>query len=80
MNFSLLATLLATLNKLHMNCSLEKVIDEMIEIRRNDGSTCPEVFCKKDVLRNFAKFTGKQLRQSLLFNKVAGLRPKNTFS
>ena len=30
---------------------------------------------KKDVLRNFAKFTGKHLRQSLSFNKVAGLRP-----
>ena len=34
----------------------------------------PEVFCKKGVLRNFAKFTVKQLCQSLLFNKVAGLR------
>ena len=33
-----------------------------------------EVFCKKDVLKNFAKFTGKQLCQSLFFNKVAGLR------
>ena len=29
---------------------------------------------KKGVLRNFAKFTGKQLWQSLFFNKVAGLR------
>ena len=27
---------------------------------------------KKDVLRNFAKFTGKHLCQSLFFNKVAG--------
>ena len=27
---------------------------------------------KQVVLRNFAKFTGKQLRQSLFFNKVAG--------
>ena len=25
----------------------------------------PEVFCKKGVLRNFVKFTGKHLRQSL---------------
>ena len=32
------------------------------------------VFCKKGVLRNFAKFTGKHLCQSLFFNKVAGLR------
>ena len=28
---------------------------------------------KKDVLRNFAKFTGKHLCQSLFFNKVTGL-------
>ena len=33
----------------------------------------PEMFCKKSVLRNFTKFTGKQLCQSLIFNKVAGL-------
>ena len=30
---------------------------------------------KKGVLRNFAKFTGKLLCQSLFFNKVAGLMP-----
>ena len=35
-----------------------------------ERSSRPEVFCKKDVLRNFAKFTGKYLRQSLSFNKV----------
>ena len=35
-------------------------------------SSRPEVFCEKDVLRNFAKFTGKHLCQSLFFNKVAG--------
>ena len=29
---------------------------------------------KKDVLKNFAKSTGKQLCQSLFFNKVTGLR------
>ena len=33
-----------------------------------------EVFCKKGVLRNFAKFTRKHLCQSLFFNKVAGVR------
>ena len=32
------------------------------------------MFCKICVLKNFVKFTGKQLCQSLLFNKVAGLR------
>ena len=30
---------------------------------------------KKRVLRNFAKFTGKHLCQSLFFSRVAGLRP-----
>ena len=29
---------------------------------------------KKGALRNFVKFTGKQLRQSRFFNKVAGLQ------
>ena len=29
----------------------------------------------EDVLRNFAKYTGKHLCQSLFFNKVAGQRP-----
>ena len=33
-------------------------------------SNRPEVFCKKGVLINFAKFTGKHLRQSLFFNKT----------
>ena len=42
---------------------------------KTDRSSCPEVFCKKGVLGNFAKFTGKHLCQSLFFNKVAGLRP-----
>ena len=32
-----------------------------------------EVFCRKDVLRNFANFSGKHLYQSLFFNKVPGL-------
>ena len=34
-----------------------------------------EVFYKKGVLKNFSKFTGKHLCQSLFFDKVAGLRP-----
>ena len=39
-------------------------------------SSRPEVFCKKDVLRNFAKFIGKLLCQDLFFNKVSCLRPQ----
>ena len=35
-------------------------------------SSCPERFCRKNVLRNFAKFTGKRLYQRLSFKKFAG--------
>ena len=38
----------------------------------------PEVFCKKGVLKNLSKFTGKHLCQSLVFNKVAGATCKVT--
>ena len=33
-----------------------------------------EVFYRKGVFKNFAKFTGKHLCQSLFFDKVAGLQ------
>ena len=39
----------------------------------------PDMFCKKVVLRNFGKLTGKHLCQSLLFNEVACLRPVTLF-
>ena len=39
--------------------------------RRKTRSSRSEVFCKNDVLRNFPKFIGKHLCQSLIFNKVA---------
>ena len=38
-------------------------------------SSRPEVFCKKGVLGNFVKFTGKHLCQSHFSNNVAGLSP-----
>ena len=38
-------------------------------------STRPEMCCEKSVLRNFTKFTGKNLCQSLFFNIVARLMP-----
>ena len=50
--------------KFALMCSLR-------EIHWKNGSSRPEVFCKKIVLRNFAKFTGKHLCQGLFFNKVA---------
>ena len=39
----------------------------------------PEMFYKKGVLENLAKFTGKNLCRSLFFNKVAGLQ-SNSFN
>ena len=41
-----------------------------------DRSSHRRYFVRKGVLRNFPKFTGKYLYQSLFFNKVAGLRRK----
>ena len=41
-----------------------------METNGKTRSSHPEVFCKKGVLRNFAKFTGKHLCQSLSFNNV----------
>ena len=42
-------------------------------------SSRPQVFCKKGILKNFTKFTGKHLWQSLFFDKVAGLRTATLF-
>ena len=44
-----------TIQFIHEGCALQKQL--------------PEVFCKKSVLRNFAKFTGKNLCRSLFLNK-----------
>ena len=41
-------------------------------LRMRSQKQPPEVVYKKSVLRNFAKFTGKHLCQSLFFNKVEG--------
>ena len=50
-----------------LNCE-----NSMLLIYRSSHQMCS---MKKGVLRNFAKFTGKLLCQSLFFNKVAGLMP-----
>ena len=50
-------------------------MDTEIMKRINGQKQPPKLFCKKGVLRNFAKFTRKHLCKSLFFNKVAGLRP-----
>ena len=47
------------------------------QISYNFRNSQPEVFCKKGVLRNFAKFTWKRLYQSLFSDKIVGLRPEH---
>ena len=49
---------------------IKKLCNTEAELR----SSRPEVFYKRGVLRNFAKFTGKHLYQNLFFSKVAGLQ------
>ena len=44
------------------------------ECTYNFKSSYRKCSVRKGVLRNFAKFTVKHVRQSLFFNKVAGLR------
>ena len=47
----------------------------LIQLLTLHGSSHQRCSVRKGVLRNSAKFTEKQLCQSLFFNKVAGLRP-----
>ena len=54
----------APCNRLHLDQKLSS------EVMQKQPS---EVFYKKGALKNFAKFTGKRLCQSLFFDKVAGL-------
>ena len=56
-----------------------KNLTKMLKHFVSNTSSRPEVFCKKGVLSNFTKFTGKHLCQSLFFNKVAGLRRNSYF-
>ena len=40
-------------------------VKKTVKQMKKSRSSCPEVFCKKGVLKIFAKFTGKHLRWSL---------------
>ena len=52
----------------------QSLVGHPFKKKNSSRSSRPEMFYKKDVLRNFTKFTGKHLCQSLFFNKVAGPR------
>ena len=49
-------------------CCVERIIFKIVKTQP------AEVFYKKRVFKNFAKFIGKQLFQSLFSNKVAGIK------
>ena len=57
---------LGSFSSKNKQCSIKIKVDQKAVNR----SSRPEVFCKKDVLRNFAKAPVPES----LFNKVAGLR------
>ena len=57
----------------HDIAGLYKITGAVVFIE-SQGQFSTAVFSRKVVLRNFAKFTGKHLHQSLFFKKVAGLR------
>ena len=49
------------------------LLNTLLHKRTSSRSSHKRCSVRKGVLRNFAKFTGKYLCQSLYFNKVAGL-------
>ena len=50
---------------------LRNLLKQIIRVLATFRSSRLEVFCKIGALRNFPKFTGKHLCQSLFLNKVA---------
>ena len=65
-------------SKFEVNFFLHRDLDNFAvsnESTANYRSSRPEVFCKKGVLKDYAKFKGKHLCQSLFLNKFASLRP-----
>ena len=64
------AMLFPLFSKIKFRRNIHKYLRHMLLFFKR--SSRPEMFCKKDVLRNFGKFTGKHLCQNLFFNKGAG--------
>ena len=52
-----------------------KILHLLYHLYQTEAVGRQEVFCKKGVLKNFAKLTGKRMYQGVFLNKVAGLRP-----
>ena len=60
---------------LKKTCNFIRKRLQYCEVYKNARSSQQRCSIIKGVLINFAKFTGKHLRQSLFLNKVAGLKP-----
>ena len=54
----------------YCNCWIEFWIPDCILAITFETVSRPEVFCKRYIRKNFAKFTGKHLWQSFFFNKI----------
>ena len=57
--------------------SLTKLLFVFLVHKHSEAAT--EAFYKINILKNFEKFTGNYLYQSLFFNKIAHLRPLSCF-
>ena len=73
--FSILTEMSNLLFLFHQKFLFLKVLNSFQKCRSSYSqmflrSSCPEVFCKNVVLRNFIKFIGKHLCQSLFIDKV----------
>ena len=66
-----------TLCSVILNYKLFRALETRFVRRGQQRSSRLEVFCRRRVLENFPKFTGKHLCQILFFDKVAGLRLAN---
>ena len=58
-----------------LKCTIKKFIEMFLLFNLAKPAKSKKRDKTKCVLTNFAEFTGKYLCQSLVFNKVAGLRP-----
>ena len=67
-------------SRVNFNNKYDILITHLSWIQKETERTCSRsrrrCSINKGVLKNFTKFTGKHLRQSLFFNNIAGLRPK----
>ena len=60
----------------HLQENICAIVSFLMKLQASIVRSSLRRFCKNGVRKNSTKFTGKHLRQSLFFDKVAGLRHK----